>query len=483
MSLIFKVLHTNNMKKIIAFFILIQSSLLFSQTILTTFPLELKKSKEFKQIVQAENTTTHEIFVFASDKENLTILKYNTALFLSNQLTLARPDSSYKLLSGYSFDSKGNPTLYWSSSDLNKILAVQYDLESKTIAAILNYEIPFVKESIVTLFQENNVFYILTQKETEQKLILYVFKNGKKEVKILDFSSFKFLTKKEEAVTLNDILEVYPIEKIDTNQFNPLFKGAQKTKIFVEKNRLILSLDYNFKQTELFDIDLNTFEIQEKKIPQPITKKQTGWSNSFYHENKIYQLNINEEEMLFDIKDYQTSEVIKSYVVSKNDTISFKNSPLLIQNGGQKPRDLKNTIKFLQRLLFLDIGLTVYQTPKDVLITIGGTSDGQTGYSNITEGLNVTMSQNFNAIAFDLFNNQGPTTIYFESVFDKNLNPEKIEQEPLAVDFISQFNQQHREVTLSNIIKYNNYYILGYYDIYNKQFTMRKFIDGFESSF
>ena len=134
---------------------------------------------------------THDIFVFASDKETLTILKYNSALFLSNQYTFPRPDTSYKLLSGYSFNEEGNPTLYWSSQDLKNILAVQYDLNTNT-TAIFNYYNSFSQQSIITPFQENNTFYILTEKDSEEKLVLYIFKNGQKEEKTLDFSSFKF---------------------------------------------------------------------------------------------------------------------------------------------------------------------------------------------------------------------------------------------------------------------------------------------------
>ena len=109
------------MKKFILFFIIIQCNSLLSQTILATFPLELKKSKEYKQIVNAENTITHDVFAFISDKETLTILKYNSALFLTNQYSLPRPNMDYKVLAGYSFDDKGNPTIYWSSPDFSKI--------------------------------------------------------------------------------------------------------------------------------------------------------------------------------------------------------------------------------------------------------------------------------------------------------------------------------------------------------------------------
>jgi hypothetical protein len=470
------------MRKLITFLILIQNSLLFSQTVLTSYPLELKKSKEYRQILNAENTTTRDLFVFASDKETVTILKYNSALFLSNQYTQARPGLDYKLLTGYSFNDEGNPTLYWSSEDLKKIMAVQYDLNTKN-TAVYNYYLSFANESIVTQFQENNTFYILTQKNLEQKLVLYIFKNGKKEEKILDFSSFKFQNKKTEVLRLNQILEVCPIEKIETNQFNPLFKGTKKAKLYVLKNRLLLTLDHNFNETQAFDIDLNTFEIQEKKFLQPATKKQMGRANSFYHENKIYQLNSNDDELLFEIKDYKSKEIIKSFQVSKTDTIVFKNSPLYIQIDGQKPREVKNTAKFLQRLLYMDTGLTVYKTPKTILITLGGTSDPQANYADLSTRINAAVDANSIDVAYDLLNNAGPTTVYFESIFDKKLQQTKQEQEPLAIDFISRFTNEHTEVSLGSTIRFKNYYIFGYYDMYAKQYIMRKFTDGFDPSF
>jgi hypothetical protein len=250
--------------------------------------------------------------------------------------------------------------------------------------------------------------------------------------------------------------------------------------MYVLKNRLLLTLDHNFKETQAFDIDLTTLEIQEKKFPQPSAKKQTGLSNSYYHENKIYQLRTNEDELLFEIKNYPSNESIQKFTVSKADTISFKNSPLWIQMNGQKPKELKNTAKFLQRLLFLNVGLTVYKTPKAILITIGGTNNGD---YDASAGFNAALSGNFTDVAFDIMNNSGPSTVYFESVFDKKLQHSKQEQDPLAVDFISGFREEHYEITLASTIRYKNYYIFGYYDTYTKQYTMRKFIDGFDRSF
>nr|WP_315253571.1 hypothetical protein [uncultured Flavobacterium sp.] len=462
------------MKKSILFFILIHAHSLFSQTVLATFPLELKKSKEYRQIVNAENANTHDVFAFISDKETLTILKYNSALFLTNQYTFSRPDTRYKLLSGYSFNEEGNPTVYWSSPDLKNILAVRYELNTNS-TVIFNYYNSFSQQSIVTPFQENNTFYILAQKDSEEKLVLYSFKNGQKEQKTVDFSSFKFKNSRNQPLTFSQILEACPVEKIETNQFNPLFKGTKKSKLYVLKNKLLLTFDHNDNETQAFEIDLATLEIQEKIFPKTATKNHVCLSNSYYHESKIYQFKVNAEELRFEIKDYKTADSIKSILVSKTDTITFKSSPLLMQFESQKPKEFKTTAKFLNQLVYLEVGLTVYKTPKSILITFGGTGNIQFTYTN----QDFQDFKDFSNIAFSSV----PTTAYFESVFNKKLEHTKKDQEPLAIDFISRFQQEHPEVTSSSVIRYKNYYILGYYDTYAKQYTMRKFIDGFERNF
>ncbi|HSD08984.1 hypothetical protein [Flavobacterium sp.] len=459
------------MKKIIVFLILIQSSQLFSQTVLATFPLELKKSKEYRQIFNAENAVTHDVYAFATDKENLTIIKYNSALFMTSQYSLTRPDTSYKQIVGYSFNSEGNPTLYWSNPDLKKIMTVQYDLNSKTNTEV-PYELQFFNQTLITSFQDNNTFYILAQKHFEQKLELYIFKDGKKEEKTLDFGSFKFKNSKNQEIEFSKILEVLPIEKIETNQFNPLFKGTERSKLYVLKNKLLLTFDHNDNETQAFEIDLATGNILEKTFPKTSTKNYVSLSNSYYHENKLYQLKVNAEELLFEIRDYKTTDTIKSIKVLESQKIPFKTSPMWLQLEGQKPREFKNTAKFLHQLVFLDVGMTVYKTPKSILITIGGTGDIQ-----FTDVVNSLDGSQYNS---ELMYRTIPTTAYFESVFDKKLDHTKQDAEPLAFDFISGFLQQHTEATIPHIIRYKNYYIMGYYDSKSKQYTMRKFIDGFE---
>jgi hypothetical protein len=70
-------------------------------------------------------------------------------------------------------------------------------------------------------------------------------------------------------------------------------------------------------------------------------------------------------------------------------------------------------------------------------------------------------------------------SVFFESILDRNFEFVNPQQQPLAADNINYFLDQNRKATLPSILKFKNYYILGYYDTALKQYVMRKFTDGF----
>ena len=56
--------------------------LTFSQVRLASHPLELKKAKEYHQIINTSDRQNDNVFVFATDKEKTTIL--NALIYCSN---------------------------------------------------------------------------------------------------------------------------------------------------------------------------------------------------------------------------------------------------------------------------------------------------------------------------------------------------------------------------------------------------------------
>lgn len=464
------------MKRLLFFFLLTSKSILLSQTVLNTYPLNIINPLEDGQVLNFEDTKTHEIYIFAADDKKINILKYNKSLFLTNQFTDTIKNQEKRILSGYSLSEDGNPLLYWSSPNFRNIKIVKYFLESKTSKA-LNFNLPEENEYIITTFQKNNNFYILGKERNSAHLLLYQFNDGRCEIKMFDFSPFKFQNENGQNLTLNALLRYLPIQKIDLDAFNPLDKATSINKMYVLNDHIVLTFDYNLKKTQVFDLNIETSSVSEKNFEQPVSKKSSRTSNSFYSENKLFQVKANKDEFLFDIKDYDSGKAIKSISIAKTDTIKFKNSPFFIQVNNEKPQEIKSTSKFLKQLSGLSVGVSVFKNKNNSLVTFGGFMEqiftdfapiphDYNAIFNFENSINGQYSQS-KMVSFDAMLNSN-----YEFISNQ-------QQEPLAIDNIYYFISMNKNVSLQNILKLKDYYLLSYYDTVSKQYTIRKFTDGY----
>ncbi|MDA6068109.1 hypothetical protein NJT12_00630 [Flavobacterium sp. AC] len=460
------------MKKLLLFFLLASPSVLLSQTILNSFPLDLKRIDENSQILSAEDVKNHDVYVFASDSKNINILKYSKSFFLKNQFTDSIKDAEDRSLLGSSISDDGNPTLYWSSRKSQNIKIIKYYLDNNTSRA-LNFNIPENNEYIITTFQKNNNFYILGKEKNSQHLLLYELKNGKCEIKMFDFSAFRFQNERGQNLTFSSLIRYFPIQKMESDDFNPLDKAVSINKLYVLEDRIILTFDYNQKTTQVFDLNMGTADITEKNFNQPDSKILSKSSNSFYSENKLFQITANKQELLFAIKDFDSEKTIKSISVSKKDTIRFKNSPLFAQTNDNKPREIKTTNKFLSQLSDLSVGISVFKNNKNSYITFGGYLE------YIVSDFNYGQNNSFENFERQVQYRQSKM-VYFDSMLNADLDFVPTEKSaPLAIDNIFYYLSMNKNAALKNIIKLKDYYILSYYDTALKQYTIRKFTDGF----
>lgn len=456
------------MKKLILLFLLTYKSVLLGQTILNSYPLDLKKYDEYNQILNVENTITNDVFAFVANAQNVTILKYNSALFLKDSFTVARTNLENMTIVGYSFSEDENPTLYWATEDYKDILVIKYYLETKTYK-VLSFKFPVTSQYIITTFQKDNLFYIISKDIAQPALISYAFKNGIVEEKVFDFSPYTFQNRRTQLLTFNQVLSENPIEKIESDEYNPLFKSTKKSKMYMLNNHIILTLDQNPKKTQVFDLNLENHDITEKNFIQSGTQDPKKLSNSFFYNNKIYQISTTQDELLLDIKDYNSTETLKSFKVTKNDTIRFKSSPLLTQQNNEKPKELKNTSKFLQRLSYLEVGLSVFNNNQNTLLTLGGVPRIEKMYYTVND-------QFYSWDYTQTFHSQ---SVFFESTLNSNFESIPQQPQPLALDNINYYLDSNKKATLPSILKLKEYHILGYYDPTSKQYIMRKFTDGF----
>ncbi|KAF2335476.1 hypothetical protein [Flavobacterium daemonense] len=459
------------MKKLLLFCFLLSQSILLSQTILNSSVLNLNKPLENGQLINAENSKTHEVFVFASDNKTINILKYNKSLFLANQFSDTIKAEQKRTMLGYSFGEDGNPTLYWGSENHKNIRIIKYNLENKT-STVLGFDFPANAGNLITSFQKNNAFYILSKEKDQEHLLLFEFRNDKCEIKMFNFAPFSFQNERGQSVSFSALVQYhYPIEKMETDDFSSLDKTEKKSKMYVLDDHIILTFDYNTKRTQVFDLNIKTNEITEKIFDTPDTQTMPKITNSFYLENKLYQISANSEQLLFSLKDFDSGKSIKNISVSKNDTITFKNSPMFLQVNGEKPQKLKTTSKFLKQLSTVNASLSAFKNRQYTFVTFGGFAAYQ------------SLSVNYAPNGFlDGFNNVQNATkmVFFDSVLNSDFEFIKNNQiEPLAIDNLNYFINTSKNISLVSILKLSDYYVLGYYDNVSKSYVMRKFTDGF----
>ncbi|RZK06772.1 MAG: hypothetical protein EOO46_15090 [Flavobacterium sp.] len=470
------------MKKLLfAFFTLCFTTLSFAQTLLSSIDLDLKKPSSNHRSLHAVNAVNNEIFVFASDKEKLTAIKYSSFVFFKDSLSGNRPDKDFEQMSGYSFNEEGTPEVYWTRTDFKKIKSLSFDLKNRKTAENV-YELPFEKELILSSFSENNSYYIMTVSKTEDELKLYVFQNGKMKERFIDFSGFKILDVKSNRLKFWSVFEENPLEKIQVDELNSLVYATSKAKFYAFNDKIIFTFDHNVTETQIFELNLKTYKVEEKKIAQQSLKTGTGQSNSYLSNNKLYQLKVNESELLVAVKNYNTGELINSFTTSKEEIIAHKNSPLFSQTGKQRQKEFKNTKKFLERLEESNIGISVYETRYNSFITIGGIKDVAS-----TGGILLGLASGVGAVAsggstvfMDEFMYDGVLQVnYFETHLDLKSEYLKKQQEILATDYVAQFLDQKKDISLASTFKFKDHYILGYYDTKEKKYVLRKFQDDF----
>lgn len=464
------------MKKLI--FLLLLISLFESasaQTILNSFPIELKKSSSYFQILNAENQQ-QDYFAFIAEKEKVTVLKYNSALFFKDSISIPRPDKNFDFMVGTTFSADGNPNLYWSSKDYETIKVYTFDFKTHSTSSLV-FVNDFEREKVVDVFVVANEVNIATITPDNQLKFTNFSNIGKSEYFVSLSSNNTAIENSKDNVFSELILE-NGITVIDSKLFTPLYIGVAKVKRYLNEKEFILTFDYK-GQTTVFSIDLEDFSVEKQLFPYEKLAEESK-SNSYLHQNVLYQITANSEALSFSAIDFETKEKIASYQANSKDEITFKNSPLLLQSESGKTRQLKKTSQFLSKIDYGNVGLTVYSSPNYNLFTIGGVREVASGGSLLL-GLGLTVGGAFGGTYVDAstFSENNSQSIYFESYFDTNFKHVIKPFQPLYIDALGDFlNKNHPSV--QNVIPYQNYVILNYYNSKTKEFMMRKFEDIFE---
>jgi len=326
-----------------------------------------------------------------------------------NQFSLTR--GAYSVLPDDRFDNMcivgtrqkefGIYSLYDKKFEINEI-----DFINKTEKFVSELEVG-KKESIISGFTTSNVFCLITaSKKTSE---LNIISNAKKGGVLFDTITvtLNIISKRLSAAKLMDDAPIIGPGK------QSIEKLAVANKIYYSGNTVYISNEHH-DATYITEVNLKTGDIKKKIFKQQLEGDMpetiiTGRFNSFLYKNILVNGNLYNSELSISFYDYNSGDLIKTYVASENDTMDFKNSAIVFKKKGSaifavnRELRLKNTKQFIKKALNGDLVFALADKGKDQIELLvesyykpksgggGGFSPGIPGGSFSTPGGVVTM--------------------------------------------------------------------------------------------
>ncbi|MDH7447477.1 hypothetical protein [Aquimarina sp. 2201CG14-23] len=419
--------------------------------------------------------------------------------------------SKYKYILGYNIEDH-KYSIFFSDSWSTKFGVQTFDFKTNTTKnTFLDFKIKGEKyvESIV----HNNKIHLITISKKSSNFNIYTFdeqftptKNviSLKELEYPNPESRNhtitayYLLLPDTAGTLRSLVDV---EKIEGNNPNVIETTSKENKLYQFKNQLIFSFDYSHEKTQLCFIDLDTFKGYVKSYNKPAkTEKGYRKSNSYIFDNKLFQIASSNQKMKFTVLDLKTEKFIKEYKITKEDTIRFKNSPIIQEGGGILPgfsenrvREIEKTAKYLRKISSSNLGISVYKVDDEYNIVLGGTKDittnngyaGTAGFGNGFSngfGVNGTIGNStsawvsFNPTFYNYNSYTSTKSTYINCLFDANFDHIQGDIKKNSYDRLYDFEDSLSiKIKAVNIFLHKNRLHYGFFDTKKRVYELYRF--------
>ena len=496
------------MKQFLIFLLCIATGYTFAQEkvfeIETPF-LDLRSYE--KNTIKLTNQETNDIVLLLEEKKQIKALLIDPNYNLKKTITIAKFPKKLNILLGYNIIN-GQYHLFYSNFRLKKsaVLTLDFNTQTHHIKEV-TYNIK--GERFLDSFIHNNKVYLCTITKHSNTLNFY------------DINDAFELQKKKE-ITLNNVIyrptsvinkahlsdvfqgkyvtnnTDYTHTKIDEVSVNSIKETSKLIKFYPQKDHLFLIFDIDNKVTQVFEFEWNTFNHIHKTFSKPLRKNSNTYkrTNSYFFNNKLFQIVSHPKEMQILIKDYSTTKTIKTYHTSKKDSISFKNSDFLFEEQNNLTIKETKASKFLKLISNRDLGIHVKKVNNHYVVTYGGVNTFDNNFNNSSlRHSNIHGHSTFFAYqhmyyntnqgiygSFSLFNFFNPNSFnfmdatYIKSVFSPEFEHEDIPVPPNSQDKLLVYNKKEvKKIPAKIIFEHNSSLHFGYYDLYRKKFIVFRF--------
>ncbi|MGB6268995.1 MAG: hypothetical protein WBF67_08300, partial [Olleya sp.] len=242
---------------------------------------------------------------------------------------------------------------------------------------------------------------------------------------------------------------------------------------------IYLTFDVNDEATHLYKIDLEKLNLDYQLYPYPKSENHEFKNfNSFIYEDNIYQIAASKEALKFVISDFDHKS-IKEFNIYKEQSISFKNSPIIQEGQTALPfvtkRELEETKKYLRKINAGNIGLSVTKNKEQYYITIGGFQIvPQQGIMTPVNTVNGNFTgYNTTYLSYNSYSTTKST--YFNSILDLNFNHVKGKLKENIFDQIEGFKSKLKYTSGEDLFYHNNNLYFGYFNQKESTYHLVKF--------
>lgn len=435
---------------------------------------ERSADRNFKKVIQIINDNTNELVTFFQyynffvaylhDADGNLVHTFSAKALpkiRNNYLGTSINDSAY--------------TIFFQNDYGVRFSALHIDFEKSEFEFTDLLEVQSNIETIIGSFEYKSQIHILTSEKRSSKLKLYKLKNHKDITsQTFDFSHVTFKTPRGFDVTLDRFIDGgyndSSASLIENNEPGALEASSKKNKMFLDGSSLILTNDFYDNATTYIAIDLENGSSYHKNFPKKsFNKKDRGSkSNSFVLDDNFFNIYVSKEKLDFSVYDINSEELVKSIIITEDDPITFKNSPIILE-GGENYRELDRTKQFLRKVSNSNAGIFAYKQNNKYIITLGSseTREMSTQFAvmgGFFGGLAFGITTAILTPSYDSYTRTKSTRI--ECLFDENFSSIEGTIPENGFDKIENFIASQTDIKFKNksIFKLNNEYVLGYFE-------------------
>ena len=472
------------------FLILMLSQSASSQILLQKQSIDFDRRPSERNVHTLIDEKNLETYVFFQDKQFFKVFQYSLAFLSKDSMDLTKLDPKWHII-GSRMDSIDRPQLFWVNDEFSEIISLTYDLNQKLIknSSLVNLA---HQEFVCQMFTHQNIFYVLTISQRDPWFRIYEFKNLEKPIiTTFRFPEYTIDLEDNKKLTFNKIFNhksavefPFTLEYIKAEQPSDLLSVVKKRKMYVENGKLIMSFDFNPKQTHWIIVDLASKKESFKITPFPDfssdLKNKTNY-NSFLIKDQIFTIQNSKSEIQLGVSDWN-GHVLSKFKAHRNEEISFKNGPSYFQpKQNKEARMFRKNKYFIKKLRASHLGISAYASDDQLWVVAGGLSENlQLSYVAGDVFLSAMLAiagQGYGYIP--MLQNFTPSdykTSFFELKMNLNFQPQAGEMPMTSYVKINQFLQEIPEAEQLIIFRRGLYDVLGYYLPKERQFYFRQFL-------